>query len=102
MVSRKANDVIRAVNSVEAELKRKAKGYNKERFLKYKPLYEGMRKNSKMALMSFFFLMVRRVTLLYAAMFINELPWLQIFLFITLSIWSLSYIGYTWPNRDTN
>lgn len=100
LVSSKANDVIRAVNLIESELNKKAKGYSKERYRKYKPLYEGVKKHSKMALMSFFFLMIRRVTLMYAAMFIDEMPWLQIFLFVTFSIWSLSYIGYTWPNVD--
>ena len=45
-------------------------GVEKSDFKMYKPLYEGLRKNSRFSLMIDFFVILRRLLLLYIAMFL--------------------------------
>ena len=52
------------------------KGVHKRDFRVYKPLYEGMRLKSYLSLMSKLFVMLRRLILLYTAMFMEHSPWL--------------------------
>ena len=56
-----------------------------------------MRKTSLLSLLSNFFTMVRRLILLYIAMFLEEHSWLQVSVFTLLSLASLVYLGYTRP-----
>ena len=41
-----------------------------------------------------FFVMVRRLVLLYVAMFLAQNNWYQVILFMLMSLVSLAYIGY--------
>lgn len=53
-----------------------AKGIDKSDFEKYRPLYEDLRKDSQFALFYNLFIMIRRLTMLYMAMFIIGVAWL--------------------------
>ena len=61
---------------MEKELAIKMKGVHKRDFRVYKPLYQGMRLKSYLSLMSKLFVMLRRLILLYTAMFMEHSPWL--------------------------
>ena len=66
----------------------------------YKPLFKGLRKSSKMSLMFNFFLMVRRITLLYFAMFMPHHPVVQVIIFICFSLASLCYLARFKPLKS--
>ena len=43
--------------------------------------------------------MVRRLVNLYMAMFLGQYAWLQITVFMAISLLSTLYLGYTWPYK---
>ena len=75
-------------------------GVEKSDFKKYKPLYEGLRKNSRFSLMINFFVILRRLLLLYIAMFLAQYSWAQVIMFMTMSLVSLAYVGYEHPYKS--
>ena len=51
--------------------------------------------------MFFIFLMIwRRVILLFTAMFLTKLAWLQISIFVWVAFWSMFYVGHVMPNLE--
>ena len=70
-------------------------------FKVYKPLYRGMRLTSRLSLMSKLFVMLRRLTLLYTAMFMAHSPWLQVIIFTALSVVFIAYLGFTHPYKSS-
>ena len=59
-----------------------------------------MRKESILALLNNSFLLLRRMTLLFLAMFVLEMQWLQVLVFMSLNVVSLVYIFSVWPFKD--
>lgn len=78
-------------------MENKAKGVKKSHFKLLKPLYEGLRKGTHMSLMVNFFEMIRRLILLYVAMFLIDKAWIQVIIFMTLSLMSLLYSSHSCP-----
>lgn len=83
-------------------VKEKVAKINKTALKIYKPLHEGLRKSSTLCLMFNLFLIIRRISLLYAAMFLSDLPWLQMMLFMSLSSLSLFYMQHEFPKYHRN
>ena len=50
--------------------------------------------------MSNFFVMIRRLVLLYMAMFVAQYSWLQVMTFSLLSLLYIAYLGYTHPHKS--
>ena len=98
--SMQANKAIDKSIQEHERLAKKIAGIEKSQFRIYKPLYAGMRKTSLLSLLSNFFTMVRRLILLYIAMFMEEQSWLQVGMFTMLSFASLVYLGYTRPYKS--
>ena len=69
-------------------------------FWLYKPIFEGLRKKSRLSLMSNFFRKIRRLTLLYFAMFMADYSWLQVMVFTALSVAFIAYLGFTHPLKS--
>ena len=44
--------------------------------------------------------MIRRLVLLYMAMFVAQYSWLQVMTFSLLSLLYIAYLGYTHPNKS--
>lgn len=78
-------------------LRSRTKGLTMKDFRLYKPLFENLRKKSKLALLINFFLIARRLILLYVAMFLSQSSWLQVTIFTAMSQMSLAYMGYSRP-----
>ena len=72
----------------------------KQDFKIYKPFFSSLRKNSRLSLMNNFFVMVRRLILLYMAMFMAYYSWLQVIVFTTLSVMFIAYLGFTHPFKS--
>ena len=66
----------------------------------YKPLVKTLRKDSKFALMNNFIIMMRRLTLLYMAMFIFEMAWLQIMVYLILNLLMLGFLVMVRPYKE--
>ena len=66
-------------------------------FKKYEPLYTGVRSQSRLAMLGNIMLNMRRLTMLFMAMFVIKLQWLQLQLFILLNFVSLAYIVVVSP-----
>lgn len=64
---------------------------------KYEPLIADVRKDSKLALSNHFFITIRRLTLLYMAMFILEWTWLTVLVFMIQNLLSLVYLIEVMP-----
>ena len=60
-------------------------------FSKYEPLLENLRYDRRSAMYGFIIMNVRRITLLFMAMFLEGQQWLQLMLFILLGLFSLIY-----------
>ena len=95
-----ANSAIAKVRSQESELITFVGDLTKEDFKIYKSLTNGLRKESSLSLAINFFTMARRLILLYVAMLLDHYPWLQITVFMSLSLLSTLYLGYTWPYKN--
>ena len=65
-----ANSIISNSEQLEDKLRKSTQGVERGDFKKYKPLYEGLRKNSHFSLMIDFFVILWRLSLLYIAMFL--------------------------------
>ena len=50
--------------------------------------------------MNNFFVMVRRLILLYIAMFMAYYSWLQVMIFTSLSVMFIAYLGFTHPFKS--
>ena len=98
--SSEANDIIRHINYEESSLKEKTCGLTKKDFKLYKMLYKGIRKESRLSLVINFALIVRRLIMLYVAMFLAQYAWLQIMLFVSLSLISQLHLVHTWPFKE--
>ena len=61
-------------------------------FQKYSVLVSDLRKDSPAAFMSTLILSIRRCTLLYMAMFVVGKQWLQVLLFMSMNVFSLTYL----------
>ena len=71
-----------------------------KQFSKYEPLVENLRKDSRVAMFNNAFTILRRVTLLYMAMFILNKQWLQVLIFTSLSLSSLVFFLATKPYEE--
>ena len=60
---------------------------------------KGLRKESRLSLWVNFFEIVRRLVLLYVAMFLASYAWFQIIVFMSFSLISMIYLGYTKPYK---
>ena len=94
-----ANSVIDKVKLEESKLRAYVGDLRKEDFRIYKSLTNGLRKESSLSLAINFFTMVRRLVNLYMAMFLGQYAWLQITVFMAISLLSTLYLGYTWPYK---
>ena len=63
-----------------------------EKFEKFKPLFEDLREDSLLAMFAPVLLMVRRLTMLYLAMFVTGHQWLQVLAFLTLNLVSACFV----------
>lgn len=77
-----------------------SKQIDKGQFKKFAPMVRDLRKESKVALFSNTFIMIRRVVLLLMAMFIVKQPWLQVLVFMSLSLSSLVFLIVAKPYKD--
>ena len=68
---------------------------------KYKPLVKNLRKDSKMSLLNNFIIICRRLLLLYMAMFIFEMAWLQIMVFLILNFIMLNFLVLVRPYKES-
>ena len=74
--SEEANSVIESIKKLESELKLYVGDLTKKDFKIYKSLTRGLHKDSKISLAINFSTTVRRLILLYVAMFLDHLAWL--------------------------
>lgn len=74
--SNEMNLIIFQKNKEEMALEVNASKIDKKKFKIFKPFFEGLRRGSRMALMMNFFSMFRRLANLYAAMFLQDSPYL--------------------------
>ena len=79
------------------EIVTSAKAIDKSQFKKYKGMYQDIKQTSRFALLYEFLLVARRILLLYMAMFVREMAWLHILLFMTTNVIFLAYLGYFRP-----
>ena len=70
---------------------------SKRSFELYAPLKSGLRRFSRLALFQNFLLIVRRMTLLYMAMFLPDKLWLQLIALLCCSLFTLNYQAYVRP-----
>ena len=87
------------MRELESELQAKVGSLTKKDFKIYKSLMSGLRKDSILSLAINFFTIVRRLILLYVAMFLGHYAWLQIMVFVALSMVSSFNLAYTWPYK---
>ena len=75
----------------EARLK-KADKYNEDDYQKYLPLIGNIRKDSHAGMFLFLMISMRRIVMLYLAMYVRGMPWLQLQIFIQLNFISFTYV----------
>lgn len=102
IVSSEVNSFISESKKSQEELRILATTINKDYYAIYKPVYDGLRKSSLLQLMFNCFMMIRRLCLVYVAMFYRHQPWLQLIIFTTLSACSLFYLQNVWPMKNRN
>lgn len=76
---------------------RKSKSIKLDSFLIYEPLVADLRKDSHAALFNNFIIMIRRLTLLFLAMFIVGHPFVQVLIFMLMNLFSLGFIITVMP-----
>ena len=81
----------------EKKLRKKVGNATKDDFKRYKPLTEGLRKDSLLSLMINMSIMIRQLVRLYMSMFFTNYVWLQVMVFMVISLVSLTHIGFTRP-----
>ena len=59
-----------------------------------------LRKDSKLAMFSSFFINIRRISLLYMAMFVLGKGWLQVLSFMALNLLSACFLVYVMPYEE--
>ena len=78
-------------------LSSQAKGLCREDFALYNSLMNELRKDSYWALLHNVWTLLRRLILLYVAMFLASHAWFQVLIFTAMSIFSLVYLLETHP-----
>ena len=73
----------------------------KEQFALFKPLVAGLRKDSVLSLLYNVWTYVRRLILLYVAMFMADLPNFQVAIFTGMSIFSMIYLLQSVPHKSS-
>ena len=93
LASEEANNVIQNLIIDHQKLKEKfkTKQMSNKRFELFKPLYSGLRDTSYLALFQNILLIVRRMTLLYVAMFLPDMLLQQLITFLVSSLVALNY-----------
>ena len=77
------NDFYKSRRKANKVLIKRASTINASQFEKYEPLVQDLRKDSKLAMFSSFYINIRRLSLLYMAMFLTiEFGWVQVLVFI--------------------
>ena len=92
--------VVKSKESAITRLEKKVGNLNKKDFKIYKPLHSGLRKSSSLYMINNFMILVRRLMLLYSAMYMQEHAWFQVVLFAFLSLLYLAYLTFTWPFKN--
>jgi deoxyribodipyrimidine photolyase-like uncharacterized protein len=64
-------------------------------------LVGNLRRNSNLALFNIVFLNIRRLTMLYLAMFVTEMPWVQVISFTLMNLLAVAYLLHTKPFEDS-
>ena len=91
-------EILRQSQTVDQDkLIKQAELVDENRLKKYEPLIADMRKDSRLALMNTFIITIRRLTLLYMAMFITEWTWLTVLVFMIQNLLSLVYLLHVMP-----
>ena len=95
---------LKKFRSKNKQLIRKASTINEDQFNVFEPLVDELRKDSRLAMFGHLIITVRRLTLLYMAMFVLGQQWLQILSFMLLNVVSLCYLLLSMPyeNQATN
>ena len=75
----------------------KAESIDKSQFIKYQGMFQGLKQTSRFALLYEFLLVARRLLLLYMAMFVREMAWLHVQLFMLMNVLFLAYLGFFKP-----
>ena len=78
----------------------KSETFKEDQFELYDPLVSDLRKDNRIALFSNFFIIIRRLLLLYTAMFIVGRPWIQTILFMVQNLASLVFLLAIFPYLD--
>lgn len=94
-----ANTVIKSIVSHHLKLKSRLDSYKftDRTFRLYTPVYYGLRVTSRLALLQNLLLIIRRMALLYVAMFLPDLLWLQLLTLLCSSLLQLAYLFYVKP-----
>ena len=74
--------------------------FNKEAYEKYEVLVSDFRKDSILAMLSNFLILVRRLSLLYMAMFILDKSWLNILFFMAQTLFFLVFVILVRPYKE--
>ena len=74
-----------------------AETIDKVQFKKFEGMIEGLKRTSHFALLYEFLLVARRILLLYMAMFVRDMAWMHIQLFMTTNVLFLIYLGSLKP-----
>ena len=84
-----ANEIFEKRSQEHESNKVKVLNVKKEHFKIYRPLYSDLRRKTYLQLMDNFILLVRRLILLYTAFFLSRSTWLQLILFMSMSLLDL-------------
>ena len=76
---------------------KKSDEIKEEQFKIFEPLVDQLRKDSKLAMFTSFIILIRRITLLYMAMFIIQMQWLQVLVFMTQNMISMYFLVLVLP-----
>ena len=97
----KMNDFYKQRRKENKNLIRRASTINERQFEKYEPLVQDLRKDSKLAMFSSFYINIRRCTLLYMAMFLTiEMGWLQVLIFMSQNLISTVFLLVVMPYEE--
>ena len=82
------------------KLIKKSESIKADQFVVFEPLVSDLRKDSRVAMFSSFFILIRRLTLLYMAMFVHEMQWLQVMTFMAQNLISVCFLIIVMPYED--
>jgi len=89
--------VMKLIRMDSVALTEKASKIDEAQFEKFAPLVENMRPDSLLATFNNTFITVRRLLMLYMAMFIIGQQWLQVLTFMTMNVLSMCYLLIAFP-----